>query len=166
MLFCHRRRRPRLTDATGVFSRWLSIVCGILETRFKHSRTEERCSQRGWIQVNSVNLENNLTERRKSVNVSSGVLVRYFETILSCGMSFIDNFVSRSISFHEKSFCFFFNDQFFPKALALSQTSVRSDGGGVRTPRTLPLDPPLVTGGLKLSGGLLMSDWSARQLHS
>ena len=59
------------------------------------------------MQVNSVNLENNLKERRKSVNVSSGVLVRYFETILSCGMSFIDNFVSRSISFHEKSYCFF-----------------------------------------------------------
>ena len=41
------------------------------------------------MQVNSVNLENNLKERRKSVNVSYGVLVRYFETILSCGMSFI-----------------------------------------------------------------------------
>ena len=57
-----------------------------------------------------------------------------------------------------KSHFVFFYDQFFPKALALSQTSVRSDGGGVRTPRTSPLDPPLVTGGLKLSGGLLMSD--------
>ena len=68
------------------------------------------------MQVNSVNLENNLKKPRKSVNVSSGVLVRYFETILSCGMSFTDNFVSRSISFHEKSL-FFFNDQFFPKAL-------------------------------------------------